>query len=626
VLLAFVIPVFLVSCPDPDVPNQTPVAGDYTFGNLSQTAGNVIAVAITAKSGKSPGTIGNIRYNNSTTIPQTVGTFAVTFDVAAASGWNDAPGLFAGVLIVNPADNGNQTPAADDYTFEKLEQTAGSVTAVIITAKEGVSPGAISNIRYDDNFEIPQIAGTYAVTFDVAAALGWNAAEGLSAGDLTVNPPDIENQTPAADDYIFGKLSQTAGSVTAVTITAKEGKSPGTIGNIRYAGNSEIPQAVGTFAVTFDVAAASGWNAAYGLSAGNLTVSLTPILEACTHNGAEYLPGNHQTLPMGTGCTCVNIPGVVVNTIPVTNRNNLTAAVFDPMATAVNNALNAFVGPIYSLYLPVIKSNVQEIRIVQTAASDFTAVKSGNKYIVSIKVGTDMGDIAMGFLNFVHDNNLAPIPAHCNCPNGTVHEAGDACCLGDLKSPDCTCTEEPAGPPPMAPCTHGAWEYLPGEWPIVDPPHGAGCECQVILGAVCRFFDRPITNRYGIPQSDDPHNPADPAFRFGEIVAIINGKIEPYEELDMDAWNDHGDSSFVHLYKFRNMIEEIRVTTDTGNSTYDPATKIITVKSGDLMDIPGSFGSILAAIADGTYGMQMPHDNTIRLAKHENKSTEMDKG
>ena len=32
--------------------NQTPVAADYDFGNLSQTAGSVTAVTITAKSGK----------------------------------------------------------------------------------------------------------------------------------------------------------------------------------------------------------------------------------------------------------------------------------------------------------------------------------------------------------------------------------------------------------------------------------------------------------------------------------------------------------------------------------------------------------------------------------------------
>jgi hypothetical protein len=80
------------------------------------------------------------------------------------------------------------------------------------------------------------------------------------------------DQTPIASDYTFGNLSQMAGGVTAVSIIPKEGKSPGAVSNIRYAGNTDIPQTVGTYAVTFDVAAATGWNAAKGLSAGNLAV------------------------------------------------------------------------------------------------------------------------------------------------------------------------------------------------------------------------------------------------------------------------------------------------------------------------------------------------------------------
>jgi formylglycine-generating enzyme required for sulfatase activity len=85
--------------------NKTPVASDYTFGNLNQTlteaGNNIIAVTIMANSGKSPGAVSNIRYNNSTTIPQTAETYAVTFDVAAATGWNAATGLSAGNLTVS---------------------------------------------------------------------------------------------------------------------------------------------------------------------------------------------------------------------------------------------------------------------------------------------------------------------------------------------------------------------------------------------------------------------------------------------------------------------------------------------------------------------------------------------
>ncbi|MCL2765911.1 MAG: hypothetical protein FWD40_11645 [Treponema sp.] len=241
---------------------QTPVASDYTFGRLNQNTGNVIAVTITANSGKSPGAIFNIRYNGNTSIPQEAGIYIVTFDVVAATGWNHAAGLSAGNLVVS-----NQTPVASDYTFGNRNQITGNVTAVTITANSGKSPGTIVNIRYNGNPEIPQEIGTYSITFDVAAATGWNAVIGLSAGNLFVY-----NQTPVASDYTFGNREQNTGNVTAVTITANSGKSPGAIVNIRYNGNPEIPQEVGTYSITFDVTAATGWNAASGLWGGTLTI------------------------------------------------------------------------------------------------------------------------------------------------------------------------------------------------------------------------------------------------------------------------------------------------------------------------------------------------------------------
>ena len=71
ILLVFGIAVFSASCDlfEPVEPNQTPVSGDYTIGNLYQTAENVTAVSITPKDGKSQGAISDIRYGGSTAIP-----------------------------------------------------------------------------------------------------------------------------------------------------------------------------------------------------------------------------------------------------------------------------------------------------------------------------------------------------------------------------------------------------------------------------------------------------------------------------------------------------------------------------------------------------------------------------
>jgi len=103
-----------VGCPEP---NQTPVAGDYTVGNLNQTAGSVTAVTITANSGKSTGAVINVRYNGNSTIPQAAGTYAVTFDVAAITGWNAVIGLFGGTLTVHQAIGNFLAPSAINTTY-----------------------------------------------------------------------------------------------------------------------------------------------------------------------------------------------------------------------------------------------------------------------------------------------------------------------------------------------------------------------------------------------------------------------------------------------------------------------------------------------------------------------------
>jgi len=279
----------MTACPGPwPIPdnNQTPVADDYDVGgNLTQTAGSVTGVTITAKSGKSKGAI-TIKYSGSTTIPQTAGSHAITFDVAAATGWNAVAGLSAGTLtVVTP------TPVVGDYEINGLAQSRGSVKAVTIEPKSGKSSGqrtiyyeGTSGTTYTKSPTLPNPSTngtyTYAVTFDVAAATGWNKADGLSAGTLVIN----DLKTPKADDYTYGNLTQKAGSVTAVTVTRKTSDTSTSSGQVTvyYTGNgttnspktATVPQATGTYAVTFDVAAVSGsWNPATGLSAGTLTVN-----------------------------------------------------------------------------------------------------------------------------------------------------------------------------------------------------------------------------------------------------------------------------------------------------------------------------------------------------------------
>jgi hypothetical protein len=278
---------------NPNEEDQTPSADDYVIGNLKQEAGSITAVTITPKTGKSPGArtiyyegIGDTAYARSTTVPtgtsgSTYAIYNVTFDVAAATGWTEAKGLFAGLLTI-----GNPTPVAGDYEVSGLWQTFEKVKAVTITPRPGKSTGqrtiyyaGTGSTTYAKSTTLPSAIGTYAVTFDVAAATVWNAAAGLSAGTLEIN----EKPTPEAGDYDFYGLTQTAGSAAAITITPKAEKSSGArtvyyagSGTTTYAKSTTVPTAVGSYAVTFDVAAAEGWNQAAGLSAGTLVLNTNP--------------------------------------------------------------------------------------------------------------------------------------------------------------------------------------------------------------------------------------------------------------------------------------------------------------------------------------------------------------
>ena len=112
-------------------------------------------------------------------------------------------------------------------------------------------------------------------------------------------------KTPVADDFEVGNLSQVLGNVTPVTVTAKPGKSPGAV-TVYYTGSGTLPLELGSYAVTFNVAAAKNWKAAKGLVGGTLWIRLAgavvgaPAVESVTHNSvtlnAVTAPDNGQTV------------------------------------------------------------------------------------------------------------------------------------------------------------------------------------------------------------------------------------------------------------------------------------------------------------------------------------------
>jgi hypothetical protein len=102
-------------------------------------------------------------------------------------------------------------------------QAVGSISPVTITPKGTASPGEVSNIQYNDNTTLPQAAGTYAVTFDVVAATGWDVATGLSAGTLDVITVEVFNNVTDMKTWLDAQLANTAAapySIIALNVNA----------------------------------------------------------------------------------------------------------------------------------------------------------------------------------------------------------------------------------------------------------------------------------------------------------------------------------------------------------------------------------------------------------------------
>jgi hypothetical protein len=350
---------------------QTPVAGDYYIGNLTQAAGNVTAVTIRPREGKSTGTV-TVYYDGSTALPRTAGTYNVTFNVAGADGWNAANGLYAGRLTLYTEGNGipitnvkiaiiapaKDTAPATTATVNTDSCTAGTVTwspedsqfkgdkvytaTVTLTANNGYTffglnsaavngqtadisdnTGTSARLSYTfpatDNRTVMGISialqptrrvynhndtldlaglmvqvyfesGSENVSFanfaarnitaipshgDILSAAAHNGPVTITYGSqtaatsaLTVNRVD-----PATEDFIVSGLAQIYdGSPKAVTVTAKPGKTTGTV-TVKYNGVTTVPANKGNYNVTFDVAADANYNAASGFSAGTLSIA-----------------------------------------------------------------------------------------------------------------------------------------------------------------------------------------------------------------------------------------------------------------------------------------------------------------------------------------------------------------
>ena len=159
---------FLTGCDLPPVLEgvlQTPEAEDYNIigtGTFTYD-GSPRIVSVTPREGKSSGLV-TVKYKGDTTPPSEIGEYTVTFDVAAAHGWDEAVGLSAGTLVINaPTAPGRLEHYWVDQ-HEKLVTTSGGAVTIAagsdlaITAQ---SSGYIVKQWYLNGVTIDQTGNTY---------------------------------------------------------------------------------------------------------------------------------------------------------------------------------------------------------------------------------------------------------------------------------------------------------------------------------------------------------------------------------------------------------------------------------------------------------------------------------
>jgi len=217
-------------------------AGSYNLAASGVSApfsvgtGNNAPVAVTLSG---VATAGEGEFSYTITYPENVNEVTITLQK-----W---PGMNS--ITVNPV-----AITGGNGKTQTLQLEAGTYLLTVLIGKNSLWAGISEAVHI-----YPPLATAYTKDFN----------------DTDLLPP----QTPAAADFDVGNLSQTDKSVAAVTITPKQGKSSGSItvyytgtGSTTYARSTAVPTTAGTYAVTFDVAAAISWNTATGLSGGTLTI------------------------------------------------------------------------------------------------------------------------------------------------------------------------------------------------------------------------------------------------------------------------------------------------------------------------------------------------------------------
>jgi len=337
--------------------------------------------------GSVAGTVSNVKYNGSSTVPINAGTYAITADFVPTDtvNYNSLTGASAGNFIINKATptvsvtnspvtyNGSPRSAAVSGSVAGTASsilTGGAATQTNVgtyavtanftptdtTNYNSLSGAAAGNfvinkatptlsvtnspVTYDGSAKSATVTGS--VSGAVTSILTGGAATQTSAGTygVTANftPSDTTNYNSltaaSAGNFVINKATPTLsvtnspktynGSAQAATAA---GSVPGTVSNIRYGGSSTAPTNAGTYAITADFAPSdtTNYNSLSSASAGNFIINkATPTLSVT--NSPKTYNGSPQAATV-SGSVSGSATNIKYNGSATTPTNAATYAI-----------------------------------------------------------------------------------------------------------------------------------------------------------------------------------------------------------------------------------------------------------------------------------------------------------
>ena len=258
--------------------------------------------------GSVAGTVSNVRYGGSATVPSQAGTYVVTADFSPTdtATYNSVTGAAAGNFVIQkatPTLSITNSPAIYSGNAQPATLAAAGVGGAALT-------GSFTNLKYNGSATTPTNTGQYAVTANYVPqdVANYNSLTAASAGTFTINKA-AASVTPAAASKTYGTADPAltgtlTGFLAADNVVATYSRTAGeTVAGGPYTISATLAPAgvLGNYDITYNTASFTINKATVTITAKTIKKTLG---QALTFQGTEFTTAG---IVMGDTVTSVTL-------------------------------------------------------------------------------------------------------------------------------------------------------------------------------------------------------------------------------------------------------------------------------------------------------------------------------